>query len=394
MSPMPDPAAAHHPWGPGVSALEIIETGTRLAEVAGAISRQPVVGIDLEGNGRHRYPEHVCLLQMSIPGAVFIVDTLSVGDMSPAGRMLGDASIVKIIHSADFDLRCLDRDWGFHVTNLFDPAIAAAFLGLTQLGLAHVLSAVLGIEIEKSARLQKSDWTKRPLSQEALSYAAADVAHLHELRDAMATKLHALGRSGWVAEECSRLTQVRYEAPDTETAFLRIRGSQSLDPSGLAILRELAALRERHALLRGRPHFRVLSNETLVSLASEPRADLRKMRGLGPFGRKPLVGELRDALRKGLSSPPYHRPRGPRIPRLDSAAKKRLVALRTWRQGIGADLSITPSLVWPSASLERLARHPESAVAEFTHPEVRRWQAAEFGHSLEETAGSLVTTKV
>ena len=369
--------------------MEVIVANDRLAEVAEVISRQPIVGVDLEGNGRHRYPERVCLFQISIPGFIYIVDTLTVDEMSPLGELLCDRSIEKIAHSADYDLRCLDRDWGFRLRNLFDSAIAAAFLGLPKTGLAPVLLEVLGVEIAKSRRLQKSDWTNRPLSADALDYAASDVAYLHDLRGAMQKRLDDLGRSTWVAEECDRQTRVRYAAPDPATAFLKIKGSGVLDARGLAVLKELAALRERHARQRGRPHFRVLANSTLVALATEPDADLDKIAGLGPFAHRPLVGELRRALERGLKAPPYDRPAAARRPRMQTVEKQSLEVLKSWRKAHGDDLSIDPSLVWPTVSLERLARDPSAGGREMASPDVRAWQSAEFGDSLLETTKKL-----
>ena len=368
---------------------EMVADATRLAEVAEEISRHTGLALDLEGNGRHRYPERLCLVQMAVPGSIYIVDPLAIEDMAPLGRLLADPSIEKVLHSADYDVRCLDRDWGFHIRNLFDTSIGASFLGLEKTGLSAVLSDVLGVEIPKSKRLQKSDWTIRPLTEEALDYAASDVAHLLELREAMDARLAELGRRSWFAEDCERQLTVRYHAPDPETSFLTVKGSHALDGPGLAVLRELVALRERHALLRGRPHFQVLSTATLVALSEKPEADIRKVPGLGPFGRMPLLGELRQALDRGMRVPPYQRPRSVNRPRMRAPEKKRLDALKAWRKAHGAELAIDPSLVWPMASLERLAWEPGETEREMDAQEVRRWQAAEFGRSLATAARAL-----
>ena len=66
--------------------------------------------------------------------SVYIVDPLAIDDMSPLGRLLADDKVEKVMHSADYDLRSLDRDWGFHTAALFDTSIAAAFLGSGQVG--------------------------------------------------------------------------------------------------------------------------------------------------------------------------------------------------------------------------------------------------------------------
>jgi len=43
---------------------------------------------------------------------------------------------------------------------------------------------------------------QRPLTAAQLDYAAQDVVHLPQLHALLAEKLAALGRSGWLAEDC------------------------------------------------------------------------------------------------------------------------------------------------------------------------------------------------
>ena len=159
-------------------AAETVTTTERLTEVVRRASRSRVVCLDIESNGLHRYPERVCLVQLASEGSVFLIDPIATPDMSSLGGLLSDPSVEKVLHSADYDLRSLDRDWGFRISNLFDTSVAAAFLGSTSLGLAAVLQEYLGVQIPKSRRLQRADWTVRPLSEEARLYAASDVLHL------------------------------------------------------------------------------------------------------------------------------------------------------------------------------------------------------------------------
>ena len=82
--------------------------------------KQPRVALDLESNGFHRYPERVCLVQVAVAGGVYLIDPLAVRDISPLGDLLAAPSVEKIFHSADYDVRSLDRDWSFRVSPLFD----------------------------------------------------------------------------------------------------------------------------------------------------------------------------------------------------------------------------------------------------------------------------------
>ena len=137
----------------------------------------------------------------------YIIDPLAIGaDVGPLGEVFQNQHIEKVVHSADYDLRSLDREWGFRVRNVFDTSVAAAFIGSTRLGLANVLEEVIGVIVIKSKKLQRADWTIRPLRDEALAYAAEDVRHILKLREVLGERLKVLGREHWVAEECSIAT--------------------------------------------------------------------------------------------------------------------------------------------------------------------------------------------
>ena len=350
------------------------------------ISRARRIGLDLESNGFFRYPEQVCLVQISTPQDVFVIDPLALGDMKPLGDVLARKRIETVLHAGSHDVLSLDRDWGMRIENLFDTNIAAAFVGMSRLGLANVLEEELGVDIPKEKRIQRSDWSNRPLSQKALDYAANDVRYLHELRDALGKRLRKLGREDWVKEECRRLSATRYEPPDPEMAVFNVKGWRGLDDQGLAILQSLVDYREDHAVRMGRPHFRVIPDMALVTLAEKPNSDLRRLRGLGHFSRGSLARGIRKAIAEGKSAKPPKRPVQPRQPRIPrgqrEAISKRLAKLKQWRIAQGKELSVDPALLWPMRSLQRIAREPDKLESEMQDPEVRRWQRKEFGKSL------------
>ena len=375
--------------------VTIVTSAEGLAVAVRRTSDYSCVAVDLESNGFHRYPEHICLVQLAIGESVYIVDPLAIDDMSPLGRLMADDKVEKVMHSADYDIRSLDRDWGFHTAALFDTSIAAAFLGSARLGLAAVLEEWLGVEVTKTKSIQRSDWTRRPLSGESLEYAADDVRHLAALRNKLGVELAKLSRLEWVNEECERLGRVRSQPHDPEWAFLSIKGRSALDARGLGVLRSLHRFREREALRRNTPPFKIISNGKLVELAASPERDLAAVGGLGRFGRGAEMSRLRAAIHEGLKEGPVRLPkRGkPVSPRLGPGerdiAATRFQKLKDWRADRGAALGIDPPLVWSAVSLERLSRLPQSLDEEIAGPDVRAWQAGEFETSLRKLTASL-----
>ena len=364
---------------------ELIDDEAGFRRAVEAITRERRIGLDLESDGFFRYPEQVCLVQISTPHDVFVIDPLAIGEMEPLGEVLANRRVETILHAGSHDVLSLDRDWGIRIKFLFDTNIAAAFVGMPRLGLGTVLEQALGVDIPKEKRIQRSDWSNRPLSRTALDYAANDVRYLHELRDSLGKQLRELGREDWVREECQRLAETRYEPSDPEMSVFNVKGWRNLDGRGLAILKALVDYREDHAIRLGRPHFRVVPDMALISLAQKPDVKLRSVRGLGKFAHGGLAEGIRGAIAEGRSAIPPRRPAQPSPPRIPRGERevisKRLSKLKQWRIAQGKHLSLDPALLWPMKSLQRIARS-DNLQAELLEPEVRRWQREEFGESL------------
>jgi ribonuclease D len=358
--------------------VEIVSRPAQLGVAIREMEGSDTIALDTESNSFHHYPEQLCLIQIASRDKVYILDTISLNDLAPLQDVLADASIKKVVHAAEYDIRSLDRHCGIHIHNLFDTSIAARFIGITQFGLAAVTRELLGITINKSKRLQRADWGQRPLSAEALAYATSDVRHLLALREILEKRLRTLGREAWVAEECAKIEDIRYTARNLETAYLCVKGAKNLDGRGLAVLQSLFLFREEEAIRQHRPPFFVLSDATIIFLATNPETALSEVPGLGQTGLKRFGQGLRQALRKGITAPPVHRPRISKAVRPSEAQVQRLSCLKELRTSLGFDLSLDPSLLWPLTSLERLAKAPETLDDELTSDSIRHWQRRVF----------------
>ncbi len=358
--------------------VEIVNHAAQLDTTVKAMIDSRDIALDTESNSFHRYPEQLCLIQIATLHKVYIIDTIILKEIGSLREALAHASIVKIIHAADYDIRSLDRHCGFRVRNLYDTDIAARFAGLTRVGLAAVIEDLLGVTIPKSKRLQRADWGRRPLSAEALDYAATDVRYLFAVKEALDQRLHDLGRTDWVAEECARLEEVRYTAPSLETAYLSVKGVKDLDGRGLAILRSLFLFREEEAQRQHRPPFFIMPDTALISLATSPTAALSDVPGLGQTGLQRFGRALQQALRVGLAAQPISRPPPITDERMSRKQVQRLDLLKAWRISLAATLSVNPSLLWPMVSLKRLAKAPDTLDSELASADIRRWQHDRF----------------
>jgi len=363
--------------------VEIVSRPAQLDVAAREMVGSHTIVLDTESNSFHYYPEQLCLIQIATRHKVYIIDTISMKELAPLREVLIDDSIKKVIHGADYDIRSLDRHCGFRIRNLFDTSIAARFTGITQFGLAALTRDLLGITINKSKRLQRADWGRRPLSAEALEYAATDVRHLLALREILDQRLRTLGRAAWVAEECAKIEEVRYTTPNLETAYLSVKGAKDLDGHGLAVFQSLFLFREEEARRQHRPPFFVLPDATLIFLAASPEAALSEVPGLGQTGLKRFGQGLQQALHNGITAPPIHRPRPIKAIRANKEQVQRLSRLKEWRTSLGSRLSLDPSLLWPLTSLERLAKAPDTLSVELNSDNIRHWQRDVVASSLQ-----------
>lgn len=365
--------------------IEILTTDAGVAELAGQLATESVIAVDLEADALHNYQEKVCLLQVSTQQRTVLVDTLVATDLSPLQEVFADPAVRKIFHAADYDLRCLKRDFGLQVRGLFDTMVSAQLLGEERIGLADLLGKYCGVELDK--RYQKADWSQRPLPAEMVRYAAADTEYLHRLAALFVTRLEALGRMSWVAEECALLEEVRFAEP-TGPLCVRFKGAATLTRRELGVLEALLQWREEEGARLDRPVYKVLGNKVLLELARrmpQQKDGLHGIEGLPPRLIERFGKALLAAVDRGRATPEQelpHFPRTPRKPR-DPAREDRFKLLRQWREQEAVSYALSPGVLINNATLDALAAaHPRSEAELERVAGLKKWQKAELGAGL------------
>src|SRR5437667_2323716 len=277
------------------------------------ISDVKELAIDTEGASFHRFLDRIYLLQISTRELSAIIDPLPIGSPAKLGQLLQSKDVEVVFHDADYDLRLLHQDYGWHVTKIFDTRIASQLLGIKSFGLAALLEQFFDVKLDK--KHQRADWSMRPLTPDMLEYAAQDTRYLLQLKDHMKSELQSRGRLHWAKEEFARLEGTRWEAEEEMEGFLRLKGARDLSRRELAVLREVANWRDTVAAQLDRATFRVMSNEVLLELARRaPRSvsALGASKGL-PKGVMERAGaDITAAIRRGMEAPEAELPKLPR----------------------------------------------------------------------------------
>jgi len=366
--------------------VPLIESQADLETLFARLRSAPLLAVDTEAASFHRFNDRVYLLQISSRDETAIVDPLAVESLTPLADVLADPAVEVVFHDADYDLRLLDREYGYRATNLFDTRIAAQLLNEPGVGLAALLEKYLGVRLDK--RFQRADWSARPLSPPMLQYAASDTRHLPDLRDILRAQLEARGRLSWAQEEFALLDETRWSPPDGEPGYLRLKGAKALKGRELAILRELFEWRESVAQQSDRATFRILNNEPMLTMARQPPVDMAALKaipGIGGDQAERRGREILAAVKRGMEVPDRDLPRIERLPRkpFDQAFETRLERLKTARNRLAVELDLAPGVLCPNGTLEAIARtKPGTLEALATIPELRRWQAREIGEQL------------
>jgi ribonuclease D len=347
------------------------------------ISSVKELALDTEGASFHRFLDRIYLLQLSTREHSAIIDPLPVGSPAGLGQLLQSNSVEVVFHDADYDLRLLHQDYGWHVTNIFDTRIASQLLGIKSFGLAALLEQFFGVKLDK--KHQRADWSMRPLTADMLDYAAQDTRYLLQLKDHMKGELTRRGRLHWAQEEFAKLEGTRWEAEEGMEGFLRLKGARDLSRPELAVLREVANWRDTVAAQLDRATFRVMGNEVLFELARRtPKSvsELSAIKGM-PKGMIERAGaDIVAAVRRGTEVPEAELPKFPRGQRWnkDRDFDERVARLKAVRDSAASRLELDPGVLCSRERLENIARSGAKTIDDLASvPDLRRWQIEEMG---------------
>ena len=349
-----------------------------LIERIGAAER---VGLDTEADSLHNYLEKVCLIQLSLGDEHFILDPLAGLELDGFVEALAEKSL--ILHGGDYDLRMMRASLNFHSRGeVFDTMIAAQLLGIEQIGLAALIEKYFGVIIEKAG--QKSDWSRRPLSEKQLSYAVNDTRYLGALAQRLASELSELGRLEWHVESCRAMVESSgRDRPRDPDDVWRIKGAGRMTRRQLAYLREIWQWRDEHARRANRPLFMIFGNQQILELIawaeSHPGEPLHK----GPKLPRNITGSVLATLDQAIKRagemsaaqwPDLRRREHGEV--LSAQCLERINALRIECACIARELGIAASVVAPKAAIEAIAQSQPRNVDEIMESgKLLRWQA-------------------
>lgn len=311
---------------------EPLTASADISALVHTLAGHDVLAVDTEFNRTNTYRPQLCLVQLAAGDRNALLDMLADADFSGLKHLLAADASLKLFHAGKQDLEALQLNLGWLPNRVFDTQIGAGLLGYPpQAGYATLVEQILGLQLDKSAT--RTDWSRRPLSDEQLRYAREDVIYLLRLYDYLRQKLHAEGRYDWALEDSLALLDPALYVMEPGEAWRRLGGLTRLPIPIQARARAVASWRERRAQAIDRPRQWVLSDKALINIA---KADPRDSRALTEVAEVPPAVARRqskpllEALARGndtLKSDEHSLQRVPRPEPTDSGALKALAKL-------------------------------------------------------------------
>jgi ribonuclease D len=311
------------------------------------------LALDTEFVWERTYSPVPCLLQLATAERLAVLDPLEGVDIGPIAELVGDPSVQLVMHAPAGDLLLFATRYGVRATNVFDTQLAAGFVG-HGISMAYDRLVERALDVTLKHNETFSDWSRRPLTEAQIAYAADDVRYLFALADALIKRLEEMGRRSWAEDEIAR----RYGPaatiePDPQRAYLKVARRGRLSGRQLSALRAVAAWREEEARARDLPPGWVLKDPSVVEVARrnpQDAAALGRLRGLGNVSASASQRLLGALARAAEGEPPAaSRELPPGLARRVAAASA-LGAVLVRARCDGAQ--IAPELVATRAELE------------------------------------------
>ena len=264
--------------------MAVITDTASLKSLCDRLSKATYITVDTEFMREKTFWPKLCLVQLADGVGAAAVDTLSDGlDLTPLLNLMAKPNVLKVFHAARQDLEIFFKLMGKLPAPIFDTQLAAMVCGFgDSVGYDTLVRKLADENIDKSS--QFTDWGQRPLSNRQIDYALADVTHLRRVYVKLDEMLGHNGRYGWLVEELGSLNNTGNYTFLPEEAWRRVK-TRTSKPRFLAVLKEIAAWREREAQKKDLPRNRIVRDETLVEIAHHAPTttnELSRTRGFSP----------------------------------------------------------------------------------------------------------------
>tara|TARA_R110002167_G_scaffold25473_1_gene88405 strand:+ start:58326 stop:59492 length:1167 start_codon:yes stop_codon:yes gene_type:complete len=358
--------------------MDIITTTDQLARACDALLQAEHVAVDTEFMRETVYWPALCLIQAAGGETEVIIDPLAEGiDLEPFWELMVDERVMKVFHAARQDLEIFyNLGDGLIPAPMFDSQVAAMAIGLgDSIAYDNLVQTLLKRPVDKGSRF--TDWSRRPLSDNQLTYAMADVTHLRDMYPIMRERLERKKRTAWVEDEMAILTSPDTYRMDPEDSWKRLK-LRKTHPKWLAALRAAAAWREREAQTRDMPRQRVMKDDALYEIATLAPTEEGQMQGLRAvprgFERSKPAERLYADMKAAMADPEAYAPKVEKPAPTPQGIGPTIELLKVYLKLVADEAGVASRLIATAPDLEKIACSDSPDV-----PAMRGWRREVFG---------------
>ncbi|GHC68459.1 ribonuclease D [Limoniibacter endophyticus] len=359
--------------------MKLITRQADLESAIEALSSAEFITIDTEFMRESTFWPQLCLIQMAAPdGPEVLVDPIGGElDLKPFFGLMANEKVLKVFHAARQDIEIIHHLGGLIPSPVFDTQIAAMVCGFgDSVSYDQLVSRTTGGQIDKTSRF--TDWARRPLSEQQLEYALADVTHLIGVYEYLRNQLERENRTHWMAEELGTLTAISTYDQPPEEAWKRLK-LRLKKPQELAIVREVAAWREREARARDVPRSRVIKDDAIFEIGQQqPKTTeaLGRLRTTPRGWERSQAGQdIVAAVNAALAIPKDEMPRFARPTATPEGAGAAVELMKVLLRIIAEQHSVAPKVLASSDDIEKIAVDGADAQV----PALEGWRREVFG---------------
>ena len=335
--------------------IPYIDTTPALLAFCDEIKDSEWLAIDTEFVREKTYYPQLCLIQVSNGEQLACIDPLALDDIEPLLNIFYDPRITKVFHAASQDLEIFANLRSELPAPLFDTQIAAALLGHgNQISYAAMVNIYCNVELDKSH--SRTDWSRRPLSDAQIQYAADDVRYLGVVYGLLCEEIKLKSRDSWLKDDFIQLADVTRYQIDPEKSWQQVKGLDKLASNKLVYAQALASWREKYAQKINKPKRWVIKDDVLLAIANGPATnnDDLDAAGLTEKNRNRFGDEWLNLLQQAATIPEEQHPIRQRFERLTNEQRKLGKQLMTALQTIGAEQQIDPGLLATRKTINQL----------------------------------------
>ncbi len=328
-------------------------------ELCQHIRQTGIVAFDTEFVSDAGYRSELGLLQFATPDRCVAVDPLQVTSLSAWWEIMADDQTTVVVHGGQAEIRFCIQQSGLAPRQLIDIQIAEGLRCRSYpLSYSAIVERVLGIRVDSNQT--RTDWLRRPLSQEQIVYALEDVSHVLLIWQTQKKWLESKNRLSWAISEFDRMITDIQDDEHTPP-WERISGIHRLPRRDLAAAQKLAQWREEEAAFRNRPARRILRDDLLIDLAKRRPKTVQQALATRDLNRpeyRKRIDDMLAVIEEANRIPEDQLPKRIRSQRDETSADEQVLSklLSLALANRCAELEIAQSLVGTNRDLNELVR--------------------------------------